>query len=333
MIAKLQTRIASLAPGVVLAATLALVATFLSAQYGAPAMLMALLLGMALNAFGDEGRFAEGVDFAAKGLLRAGVALLGVRISAGLFVDLGVETIALIAAAIVATIAFGVGCARLFGRDWRFGVLTGAAVAICGASAAITIAAVLPRGPHAERDLTFTVLSVTVLSTIAMILYPLAVAALGLDARAAGVFLGGSIHDVAQVVGAGFSVSAETGETATLVKLIRVTLLAPVALVVALAIRRLGFAQPEGAKRPPLAPSFVLVFLALAALNSANAIPAPAAEALSAASGWALLIAVAAVGVKTSLRSVLALGGPAVALVVAESAFIALVVLVGVSAL
>ena len=112
----------------------------------------------------------------------------------------------------------------LFG--WRFALLTGGSVAICGASAAMAIAAVLPRNEHSESNLIFTVLGVTVLSTIAMIAYPMITTVTGLDPLASGVFLGGTIHDVAQVVGAGFSISDEVGETATLVKLMRVTMLA-----------------------------------------------------------------------------------------------------------
>src|SRR5690606_33983478 len=111
---------------------------------------------------------------------------------------------------------------------------------------------------------------------------------LGLDHRAAGVSLGGTIHDVAQVVGAGFSVSEETGETATLVKLIRVTLLAPVVLIFSLSFRDMGQAD-SGAGQPPLVPGFVLGFLALAALNSFGVIPAVAATAMADISRWLLV--------------------------------------------
>jgi len=100
------------------------------------------------------------------------------------------------------------------------------------------VASVLPARAQAERDLSFTVITVTVLSTVAMIAYPMLAAGLGLDAHQTGLFLGATIHDVAQVVGAGYSVSEDTGDVATVVKLIRVTLLAPVVLIAALALRR-----------------------------------------------------------------------------------------------
>jgi uncharacterized integral membrane protein (TIGR00698 family) len=316
-------------PGLAVAALVALSAQFLSEHYGAPAMLMAILLGIALHFLSEEGRTATGIDFAAKGVLRLGVALLGVRISAGMFADLGPGLLAVILGAVALTIGFGLIAARAMGQDRAFGFLTGGAVAICGASAAMAIASLLPKGPRAERDLVFTVVGVTVLSTLAMIVYPIVASRLGFDDRAAGVFLGGTIHDVAQVVGAGFSMSEATGEVATLVKLIRVTLLAPVVLLAALILRARG---AEEAERPPLIPGFVLAFLGLAALNTFGAIPPAVAEGANAVSRWALLTAIAAVGMKTSIPRLLQVGGPAIWLLVAETLFLAVVVLAGAEA-
>ncbi|MEM6384553.1 MAG: putative sulfate exporter family transporter [Pseudomonadota bacterium] len=307
----------------------ALAATFLSEHYGAPAMLMALLLGMALHFLIEDERARPGIEFCAKRLLRIGVALLGARISFEMVQALGASVVAMLVAAIIATIVFGIVAARLLGRRFRFGVLTGGAVAICGASAAMAIAAVLPARPgpngkaEAERALLFTVLGVTILSTIAMIGYPLIVSALDLDDVAAGIFIGGTIHDVAQVVGAGFSISPEAGETATLVKLIRVTMLAPFVLIIALAVKRFGPADAEAGERSPLIPMFVIGFFLLAALNSFGLIPELVGDYLEAASRWALVTAIVAVGIKTSLRSILDVGGQAVALIVLETVFIA----------
>ncbi|NUB45138.1 putative sulfate exporter family transporter [Fertoebacter nigrum] len=313
-------------PGLAVAALVAVTAQFLSEHYGAPAMLMAILLGIALHFLSEEGKTVVGIEFAAKGVLRLGVGLLGVRISLEMFLGLGAETLALVLGALVATICFGLLAARGFGQSRAFGFLTGGAVAICGASAAMAIAAVLPRHDKSERDLVFTVVGVTVLSTMAMIVYPILAGRLGLDAQATGIFFGGTIHDVAQVVGAGFSVSEETGEFATLVKLIRVTALAPVVLIAALLIRAQGAGTGP---RPPLVPGFVLAFLALAALNSLGLIPAPVIEFANGVSRWALLTAIAAVGMKTSIPGLLKVGGPAISLLVVETVFLALLVLGG----
>jgi uncharacterized integral membrane protein (TIGR00698 family) len=316
--------------GFAVSLVLAVAAQFLSEHHGAPAMLMALLLGMAFNFLAEEGRCVAGINFTARTVLRIGVALLGVRISAELLVGLGPGLIALVLLAVVCTILFGLVGARLLGRGWRLALLTGGSVAICGASAAMAIAAVLPRNEHSERNLLFTVLSVTVLSTIAMIIYPVVTRTLELSELTTGVFLGGTIHDVAQVVGAGFSVSDETGESATLVKLIRVAMLAPVVLVFSLVIRAGGVESPNESRRPPLVPGFILVFLALATVNSFGVVPELASSALSDLSRWALLVAIAAVGMKSSLGRILDVGGQAIALIIAETVFIAAFILIGI---
>lgn len=146
----------------------AIAAKFPSEHYGASAMLMALLLGIAFHLLAEEGRCIPGIALTSKIVLRIGVGLLG---------------------------------AKLLGRGWRFALLTGGSVAICGASAAMAIAAILPKNEHTERNLISTVLAVTVLSTVAMIVYPILAQVPDLDDLETGVFLGGTIHDVAQVIG------------------------------------------------------------------------------------------------------------------------------------
>ena len=101
-------------------------------------------------------------------------------------------------AAVTLTILFGVVGARVAGISRPFGLLTAGAVAICGASAALAMSSVLPKGENHERDTVFAVIGVTALSTIAMIVYPLIIALSHLDHAAIGVFLGGTIHDVAR---------------------------------------------------------------------------------------------------------------------------------------
>lgn len=321
--ALLPGRTADLFPGFAVSVLIAVTAQFLSEHYGAPAMLLALLLGLALNFLAEDGtRTAPGIAVTARTVLRLGVALLGARISVDMLAHLGWPLILLVVGGVIATILFALFATRIVGRQWRFALLTGGSVAICGASAAMAIAAVLPKGNRSERDLVFTVLAVTVLSTVAMVVYPMLSGAFGFDDRTAGVFLGGTIHDVAQVVGAGFSISPEAGETATLVKLIRVSMLAPVVLAFSLIIRAQGLADTDGGKRPPLLPGFVLGFLVLAALNSAGVIPVFVADAAGAVSRWCLLISIAAVGVKTSLQKMLEVGGGAIALLVIETVFL-----------
>lgn len=310
-------------PGILVALLVAIAAQFLSDHYGAPAMLMALLLGIALHFLAEDGRCVEGIQLAVSSVLRIGVALLGARVSFELLSQLGVKPVLLVALGIICTMVFGLIAARLLGRGWRLAILTGGSVAICGASAAIAIAAVLPKNSHSERNLIFTILSVTVLSTLTMIAYPPLAALFGLDAIATGIFLGGTIHDVAQVVGAGFSVSQETGEVATIVKLFRVSMLAPIVLLLSLSVRKWHQSEETSDKRPPLIPTFVIGFLVLAAINSFGLIPPSVQSLTNDVSRWALLIAISAVGMKTSLRAIFNVGGQAIALIVLETVFIA----------
>jgi len=166
-------------------------------------MLLALLLGMALNFLAADEGCKPGVAFAARTVLRLGVALLGARITFGQIAALGWEPLAIVGAALVSTIGVSVLIARITGFNPLFGLLTGGATAICGASAALALSAALPAHPLKERATTFTVVGVSLLSTAAMVVYPLIATALGLSNAHAGIFLGGTIHDVAQVIGAG----------------------------------------------------------------------------------------------------------------------------------
>ncbi|TJZ93370.1 putative sulfate exporter family transporter [Paracoccus gahaiensis] len=319
-LAQLPDRARLLAPGLMLAVTVAMAAQFLSSHYGAPVMLMAILLGMPLHGLAEDSLAGPGIDFAARGLLRIGVALLGLRVSLDMVAAIGWPFVGLLALSIGAVILASVALARRVGQDRAFGLLTGGSVAICGASAAMAIASVLPARETTERDLSFTVITVTALSTVAMIIYPMLASALGLDPHQTGLFLGGTIHDVAQVVGAGYSVSDETGDLATVVKLIRVTLLAPVVLIAALVLRR---ASSGTQTRPPLLPGFVLAFLILAAANSAHVVPGVVVDAASTLSRALLVAAVAAVGMKTSLVRLAKVGPAAIGMLLVQTAALA----------
>jgi uncharacterized membrane protein YadS len=150
----------------------------------------------------------------------------------------------------------------------------------------------------------------------------------GLDARAAGMFLGGTIHDVAQVVGAGYSISAEVGDFAVLTKLMRVAMLLPVVATIAVVVRRRakGPAKREG---EPLLPTFLLAFVAFVIVGSAGLIPKPVGVALNDVARGCLVVAIAAVGLKTSPLEMKRVGGRAFALLAGETLFLAALVLAG----
>jgi uncharacterized integral membrane protein (TIGR00698 family) len=316
-------------PGILMSVVVAVAAISLAEHYHVSAMLFALLLGMAMNFLSTEGRCVPGIGFSASTLLRIGVALLGVRITLGQITALGVFPIAMIVLSVALTIAVGILLARLLGYRNRFGVLTGGAVAICGASAAMAIAAVMPA--HAkdnvkERATIFTVIGVSTLSTVAMVIYPMIVTALGLSSEHAGIFLGGTIHDVAQVVGAGYSMSKETGDVATIVKLLRVAMLLPVILVITLSYRKHYVTGPSG-QTPPLLPWFVVAFALLVVINSVGLIPTGLQSPLQILSTWLLVVSMSAIGMKTHLKDFATVGFGPILLIVSETVFLAILVI------
>lgn len=311
-------------PGLTACGIIAAAASFLSQHYGAPVMLFALLLGLAMNFLSQEGPCLPGIELAAKHLLRIGVALLGMRITYGQIAHLGWQSIAMVVSSVIATIGVGVLLARLLGFSASFGVLTGGAVAICGASAAMALSSVIPSHPMKERSTLFTVVVVSTLSTIAMVFYPMLAQALDLQNHVVGIFLGATIHDVAQVVGAGYGVSVETGDTATVVKLMRVAMLVPVMVTLVALYRRNK--TSDQADPTPL-PWFVAFFVLLVIAGSIGWIPAWTQTLGNDLSRWFLIIAIAAIGLKTRLQDIVAVGIRPVLLMVGETIFLAAMVL------
>lgn len=314
-------------PGLLLSATIALAVRFVSDQLGGPAMLYALLFGMAFNFLTEDERFAAGIYFASRNILRFGVALLGLRITTTEVMDLGWSVVALVVAGVVATILVGGLIGRAFGLKGDQSVLSAGAVAICGASAALAISSVLPSHKDHERNTIMTVAGVTALSTVAMVVYPVFVTYLEYDNATAGIFLGATIHDVAQVVGAGYIISDQTGEISTLVKLIRVACLVPVVITISLITHRSRADSPD---KRPLLPWFLVAFVALVIVNSMGWVPADAHTMLTPVSSWCLLTAVAALGVKTSLKALADVGPAPIGVMVIQTLLLAALVIGGI---
>lgn len=318
---------ASLVPGVMLAAVIAVAASFVSEHYGGPKFLYALLIGVAFHFLSDNDRCQAGIEFAAKKLVRFGVALLGARIVVADVSALGLWGIVGLVGAVVLTIGFGVMMARVFKVSPVLGLISGGATGICGISAAMAISSTLPQDADNERSTLMTAIGVASLSTLAMVLYPLWVNWLGMSVPEAGLFLGGAIHDVAQVVGAGNIISPEVARSASLAKMFRVAMLVPVVLVMAMLFRNevMAAAAAGGrtAKRPTLLPFFLVAFIVLVIVNSLGWVPVPAQTLAADLSAWALVISISALGVKTSFEKIAALGWRPIALLVSETLFVA----------
>ena len=315
-------------PGVAIALVIALSATFISSNYGGPSCCMRCSSAWPSTSSRPDPTCKPGIEFCSKVLLRTGVALLGARITFNQIASVGVTPLLIVVGGLVATLGFGYLLARWLKRPITEGILSGGSVAICGASAALAISAVLPQTKENEKFTLLTVVGVTSLSTLAMIVYPLLVKLLGFDPTEAGVFIGGTIHDVAQVVGAGYLVSNHTGDVATFVKLTRVACLVPVVLGLSIMFKRKDGKSEVDA--PPLVPFFLIGFVWLVITNSLGLIPQEVNGWINNASRACLVIAIAALGVKTSFQSLASLGWRPVIMLVMETVWIAAFVAIAV---
>ena len=303
-------------PGVLLSAAVAISAVTAARLLGGilpiPAMVVALVIGIALNPPARRRLFQPGILLCLRVILRWAVALLGLRIALAEIAALGLSTAILVVIAMAITLAAGFLLARLFALERAYGALAGAGTAVCGASATLATSIVLPDYKGKETDIVFVVVAVNALSTLAMVVYPPFCTWLSFDAQITGIMLGATIHDVAQVVGAGYSVSETAGNTAVIVKLFRVFLMLPLVLAIGWLFARRSVTAT--AARVPI-PVFAIVFVALCVLNSiAPAFP-PFARMLAwikapliEASTWGLLLAISALGLGTSLSGIAALG-------------------------
>ena len=321
-------------PGLVLSGIVA-AAGYMLAPYVArvvpiPNMVIALVIGIALNPIAARPWTQAGMAFCVRTVLRWAVALLGLRVAVGDIAALGFGSGLVIVVAMTATVLSGFLFARWSDRTDAFGAMVGVGTAVCGASATLACSTVVPDYRGKQADIAFVVVAVNALATLAMLIYPPLCLLLGFDARSTGVMLGGTIHDVAQVVGAGYAVSETVGNTAVIVKLFRVFLLLPTVLGVGWYFTRQG--KRHGDARVPV-PMFGIVFLFLCAVNSAvplvpSLLPvyAPIKAALVEASTWGLLLAIGALGLGTSVKTIFALGWRHIAMALASTIVIFVIV-------
>ena len=302
-----------------------------------PAMLLALCLGIALNPAMTRLSAQAGLTFCLKVVLRWAVALLGLRVALSDIIDIGFTNAAIVVVAMALTVISGFAFARWSGRAEGFGALAGVATGVCGASAALAASSVIPDYKGKKEDLAFVIVTTNALATVGMLVYPPLCTFLGFDGQQSGVLLGGTIHDVAQVAAAGYAVSTDTGNAAVIVKLFRVFLLLPVVLAVRWHFTRAGAASGEAHVPVPM---FAVAFVVLCIVNSvmpyvpgAAPLYAPVKSLLIDLSTWGLLLAIAALGLSTSVRAIASLGWRHCGLVLGTTAVILAVVTGGLLAI
>lgn len=306
--ARPQSTLAALWPGLALCGVAAAAAAWLSDHYGFPIILLGLLIGLALNFISQDQRTHRGLDFAARTCLRIGIVVLGFQVTFAQIAALGPAPFAALGVVVAVTFAAGLGGARIGGQSRYAGILAGGATAICGASAALALYGVIGKDRLSQAQFALTLVGISLASAFAMTVYPLLAAELGLTHGQAGFLIGASIHDVAQAIGGGYAFSDPAGSYATIVKLSRVALLAPVVALVSLAIGPAegGAGQPAW-KRLAL-PWFIVAFLGMVTLNSLVAMPQALSHAGLIASKALLLLAVTATAMRSRMDLLLQMG-------------------------
>lgn len=294
-------------PGLAVCGTASLAAAWLSEHYGFPIILLGLLVGLALSFLGQDPRMHRGLDFAARTFLRIGIVVLGFQVTFAQIGALGPVPFAALLVVMAAAFVAGLGTARLVGQNAHAGILAGGATAICGASAALALYGVIGKARLSQAQFALTLVGVSLASALAMSVYPVIAAEIGLNDRQAGFLIGASIHDVAQAIGGGYAFSDAAGSHATIVKLARVALLAPLVALVSLAIGPGGGADDGTGRGQPMwrrlaLPWFIIAFLGVLTLNSVVTVPPAATGALLGVSKGLLLLAVTATAMRSRLE-------------------------------
>lgn len=318
---------ASLLPGLFLAALLA-TAAFLFADLPwvrdtlhVSALLLVILLGMAWRSLAPVPAFAApGIRLAQRPVLRWAVAGLGFRLSLGELAAIGVPALIVVVVSTTAALWFGWWIAARLGVPRKLALLLGVGGAICGASAVVAADCVV-KGERRDSALALGI--ITLLGTIGIVLYPLLARAFGMNEFVYGVWDGATLHEMAQVVAAGFGVSDEAARVATVVKLARICLLAPVVLYLGWSLRRQHVATGEAQVAP--VPWFLVLFVAFAAINSMGWIPARALEWIRRADLWLLCVGMAGVGLQTGFADLRDAGLKPIAAGAAQWIFLAVI--------
>lgn len=241
--------------------------------------------------------WVPGIKFCSKQILRLGIILYGFRLTFQSVIAVGTEAIVIDLIIVTLTLLIGIAAGKLLKMDSHISLLTATGSAICGAAAVLGAESVIKPQPYKTA---VAVSTVVIFGTIAMFVYPAMFNAgiTGLDNTAMGVYTGSTLHEVAHVVGAGNAMGAEVSDTAIIVKMIRVILLAPVLLVMSFFI---GGKPAAGEKRKITIPWFAFGFIAVIGFNSLNLLPASVVSFINSFDTFLLTMAMTALGAETSI--------------------------------
>ena len=322
-------RLREWAPGLLLGAAVAasafgLRSTGLPGVTDLSPLMLAILIGMGVRNFlGRPEAARSGLAFALRAPLRFGIVLLGLQVTLGEILGIGWAGLALLAFALASTFVVTLWLGARMGVDPGLAQLLAAGTGICGASAIVATQTVTRAS---DESVAYALATVTLYGTIAMFAYPLIAASLPLSPAGYGLWTGASVHEVAQVVAAGFARGEETGEAATVAKLARVLMLAPLVLLLGAWVARQtrNDAHPRGKAPFPL---FVFGFLAMVLLAGTGWVSGTAQHVAQWATQALLALALAAVGLETDVRKLIAQGWRPLALGGAATLWISLTTL------
>lgn len=269
------------------------------------ALVLAILLGTAIRSIvRPSSKFTSGINFSAKILLEIAVVLLGASISTSAIAEAGAGLITGIAAIVMLTIAVSYMIGRLLRLPSKMAMLVACGNSICGNSA---IAAAAPVIEAESDDVAASIAFTAILGVVVVLLLPLLVPLLNMTFTQYGVLAGLTVYAVPQVLAATAPVSALSLQLGTLVKLVRVLMLGPVILVLALIYgNRQANARPGFSK---LVPWFIIGFLAMMALRSLGVIPESLLPVIQHTATVLTIISMAALGLGVDVRSVAQAGG------------------------
>ncbi|WJS86755.1 YeiH family protein [Paracoccus sp. TOH] len=292
-------------PGLGLTFAIAVAATAVQRVSGIPALsplVVAMVLGMMLrNLLGTPAAARPGIAFSLRRVLRFAIVLLGFQLTLEQLRAVGLPGLAVISMTLAATFVFTKWAGRALGVEARLAELIAAGTSVCGASAVIATNTVT-RG--SDEDVAYAIACVTVFGSLSMLAMPVLGEMLAMGPAHYGIWVGATVHEVAQVVGTGFQHGAEAGQAATVAKLSRVIMLAPLILGLGALARRRG-GEAHGAAPTPW---FVLGFVAVVLLNSALPLPEALQAEVVRLTAFLLTMALAAMGLETDIRKLRAKG-------------------------
>lgn len=295
--------------GIILTLGLALVAKYIStfpffSILGQ--LVIAIILGMAWRAaFSVPDAWQTGISFSSKKLLRFGIILLGMRLNLADIYHAGAGVFLIAFINLVFALFVVYGLTKIFNVDKKLGILTACGTAICGAAAVVAIA---PQIKANEKETAVGAAIVALLGTVFTLVYTLLYSIFGLTPTEYGIFAGGTLHEIAHVIAAASAGGDEAVDMAVIVKLTRVALLVPVAIVIGIMYQRRDKGQGNKAFSLSIIPWFILGFLVMSGINSLGIVPPAVAQTFVNCAYILIAMAMAGLGLNVEIKTFKQLG-------------------------